>query len=228
MNRLSLMIAGKKYKAEEDRSGMLRTINVKHLLEKLVEEQPGPTPSFTPIHLLELLLYLGREAPVGRKKLSSSLKIGEGAIRSMLKRLVKAGIVDVTSEGCVLTSKGIKIYNEVSGKLVDIGLVNIRMPWDHKYNYAVVLRGRSHLLKRGLEQRDAAIRAGAQAALVMTYLGDELHMPGVSILSREKPEFAAEVIKNIKPKEGDTIIITGADDYREAKYGALAAAQTLL
>lgn len=207
---------------------MLKSINIKHLLEKLAEGRPGPTPSFTPIHLLELLLYLGREAPVGRKKLSSSLKIGEGAIRSMLKRLVKAGIVDVTDEGCVLTSNGMKIYNKVSSMLIEVGLVDINMPWDHQYNYTVVLRGRSHLVKKGLEQRDAAIRAGAGAALVMTYLDNELHMPGVSILSREKPEFASEVVEKIKPGNGDAIIIVGADDYRKAKYGALAAAQTLL
>lgn len=197
-------------------------------MKKLVEGQPGPAPSFTLTHLLEILLYLGREAPIGRKKLSSSLKIGEGVVRSMLARLVKARIVDVTSEGCVLTSKGMKIYNSISNILIEIGSVDTKMPWDYPYNYAIILRRRSHLVKKGLEQRDAAIRAGAEAALVMTYSGNELHMPSTSILSREKPDFALEIIGKIKPKEGDVIIIAGARDYRKAKHGALAAAQTLL
>jgi len=207
---------------------MLRSINIQDILEKLVEGQPGPTPSFTSTHLLELLLYLGREAPVGRKKLSSTLKIGEGVIRSMLSRLVNASIVNVTNEGCVLTSKGMKIYKQISSILIEVGELDIEIPWDQPHNYAVVLKKRSHLVKKGLEQRDAAIRAGAEAALVMTYLNDELYMPGVSVLSEERPDFASQIIEKIKPEEKDVIIIAGAKEYKKAKYGALAAAQTLL
>jgi len=207
---------------------MLRSINIQDILEKLVEGQPGPTPSFTSTHLLELLLYLGREAPVGRKKLSSTLKIGEGVIRSMLSRLVNASIVNVTNEGCVLTSKGMKIYKQISSILIEVGELDIEIPWDQPHNYAVVLKKRSHLVKKGLEQRDAAIRAGAEAALVMTYINDELYMPGVSVLSEERPDFASQIIEKIKPEEKDVIIIAGAKEYKKAKYGALAAAQTLL
>jgi Mn-dependent DtxR family transcriptional regulator len=207
---------------------MLRTINIQDTLEKLVEGQPGPAPSFTSTHLLELLLYLGREAPVGRKKLSLTLKIGEGVVRSMLSRLVKAKIVNVTNEGCMLTSKGLKIYKQISSILIEVGELDIEIPWDQPCNYAVVLKKRSHLVKKGLEQRDAAIRAGAEAALVMTYLDNELHMPGVSILSEERPDFASQIIEKIKPEENDVIIIAGAKEYKKAKYGALAAAQTLL
>jgi Mn-dependent DtxR family transcriptional regulator len=207
---------------------MLRSINIQDMLEKLVEGQPGPTPSFTSTHLLELLLYLGEEAPVGRKKLSSILKIGEGVIRSMLSRLVKARIVNVTNEGCVLTSKGMRIYKQISSILIEVGELDIEIPWDQPHNYAVVLKKRSHLVKKGLEQRDAAIRAGAEAALVMTYLDNELHMPGVSVLTEERPDFASQIIKKIKPEENDVIIIAGAKEYKKAKYGALAAAQTLL
>lgn len=146
----------------------------------------------------------------------------------MLSRLVKARIVNVTNEGCVLTSKGIEIYKQISSMLTEVGELDVEIPWDQPYNYVVVLKKRSHLVKKGLEQRDAAIRAGAEAALVMTYLDNELHMPGVSILTEERPHFASQIIKKIKPEENDVIIIAGAKEYKKAKYGALAAAQTLM
>jgi len=92
----------------------------------------------------------------------------------------------------------------------------------------VILKRRSQNVKKGLEQRDAAIRAGAEAALVMTYLNNILHMPGVSILSEERPAFASQIIEKVKPDQSDVIIIAGAKEDRKAKYGALAAAQTLL
>ncbi len=206
----------------------MKSTGIQDLLEKLAECQPGPTPSFTSINLLELILYLGRESPVGRKRLSSKLELGEGVVRNMLTRLEKAGIIKITKEGCVLTREGLRMYEEISSILIEKGQVDILVPWSHPYNYVVVLKKRSHLVKIGLEQRDAAIRAGADAAMVMTYVNNELHMPGVSILSIERPDFASEVIEKIKPEEGDVIIIAGAKDYRKAKYGALAAAQTIL
>jgi len=197
-------------------------------LEKLAEGQPGPTPSFTSINLLELILYLGKESPVGRKRLSSKLELGEGVVRNMLSRLEKAGIIKITKEGCVLTPEGLRMYEEISSVLIEKGQVDIPIPWSHPYNYVIVLKKRSHLVRIGLEQRDAAVRAGAEGAIVMTYVNNELHMPGVSILSIERPDFASQVIEKVRPEEGDVIIIAGAKDYRRAKYGALAAAQTIL
>ncbi len=197
-------------------------------MEKLAEGQPGPTPSFTSINLLELILYLGKESPVGRKRLSSKLELGEGVVRNMLSRLEKAGIIKITKEGCVLTPEGLRMYEEISSVLIEKGQVDIPIPWSHPYNYVIVLKKRSHLVRIGLEQRDAAVRAGAEGAIVMTYVNNELHMPGVSILSIERPDFASQVIEKVRPEEGDVIIIAGAKDYRRAKYGALAAAQTIL
>ncbi|MCX8193462.1 MAG: hypothetical protein N3G77_06610 [Nitrososphaeria archaeon] len=202
--------------------------SLRKLLDELVKSPPGPSPSFTSIQMLDLLLYLGKEAPIGRKKLSHSLGIGEGVIRNMLNRFVKAGIVKITDKGCILTTRGMKIYKYISDIVREVGPLDIEIPWNCLYNFTVVVKKRSHLIKKGLEQRDAAIKGDAEAAIIMTYVDGKLHMPSVSVLSDERPEFALKLIEKVKPEEGDVIIIVGASDLNKARHGSLAAAQTLL
>ena len=80
----------------------------------------------------------------------------------------------------------------------------------------------------GIEERDEAIRAGANATLVLAMENGEVHMPKVSNLSRESPQLAASIIKNLNPADGDVIIITSANSKMTARYSALAAALLLL
>lgn len=197
------------------------------MFEKLCKGFLGPTPSFTSIQLLEVFLYIGKHTPVGRKKLSKTLEIGEGAMRNMLSRLEKAGLIKIENRGCILTDKGLRILKELENSILEVGSLKIELPWSYKYNYAVVVRGKAHMVKKGLEQRDAAIRGGAEGAMILTYVDGRLEMPGACIISEEAPEFASKLIEIVKPQDKDVVIITGAEDLKKAKYGALVTIQTL-
>jgi len=197
------------------------------IFERLCKGFPGPTPSFTSIQLLEVFLYIGKYAPVGRKKLSKTLEIGEGVIRNILNRLEKARLIKIEDQGCILTDRGLKILKELENSFLEIGSLNIELPWSYKHNYTVVVRGKAHMVKKGLEQRDAAIRGGAEGAMILTYVDGRVEMPGVCVISEEAPDFASKIIEIIKPQDKDVVIIAGADDLKKAKYGALAALQTL-
>jgi len=200
----------------------------KSILKKLMERPVGPAPTYTSIQLLRTILYLGREGEAGRKKLSEILGLGEGAVRNIVKRLRKLGLIEVGRRGCYLTEEGRKFYRELSKVLRDVGEIEMRFPWTHPHNYVVLVKNRANRLKKGLEQRDAAIRGGADAVMIITFLDGELHMPGVSNLSRERPDFAEKILKTLNPREGDVIIIAGGESISGAGHGALAAAQTLL
>ena len=198
------------------------------LLEKLTEKQPGPSPTFTAVQALGLILHLGKVRVVGRKRLGEALGMGEGAVRNLLSRLRAAGLIKVMRQGCRLSEKGLELYQRISEVVIDGGSLSLELPWEYPENYAVLMRGRASALRRGLEQRDAAIRAGAEAVMVLSYVDGSLHMPGVSNLSEERPEFASRLIEALKPMEGDVVIIAGARSLVDARNGALAAAQTLL
>ena len=201
---------------------------VRSLLERLAEKQPGPLPTFTAIQILSVILYLGEVGVAGRKKISKALGIGEGAVRNILNRLRAAGLLETVRQGCRLSRGGLRLYRRLSRTLVKLGSLNIRLPWNYPENYCLRVRGKAAMIRRGLEQRDAAIRAGAEAVIILTYVNGSLHMPGVSNLSKEKPGFASEVVEAVKPEDGDVIIIAGGWRLVDARNGALAAAQTLL
>jgi hypothetical protein len=77
----------------------------------------------------------------------------------------------------------------------------------------------------GIEQRDAAIKAGALGATTIIYTKGKLIIPGSpEDAFRDSPEIRKMLIKKLKPKEGDSIIIGSADDEKSAKLGAKAAA----
>lgn len=204
-------------------------MRIKHLLESLAAKPPGPQPTFQSIQFLEALLTISREAPIGRKRLSERLSLGEGAVRTLLQRLKAESLIEVLGKGgCVLSDRGKSLTSELEEKLKDIGPTRLKLPWSYPENYALIVRGAAHLIRRGLEQRDEAIRAGAKALLVLTYVDGRLLMPGISDITQEKPDFALQLIRELKPENGDVILIAGASHPIEAKRGALAAAQTLL
>jgi hypothetical protein len=93
-------------------------------------------------------------------------------------------------------------------------------------NRAVMVRGGARRVERGIEQRDAAIIAGAQGATTLIYRGGHLMMPGM-----EEPldlRIERMVLKRMVPREGDAIIIGSSEDPFLAELGAKSAALWLL
>ncbi len=202
--------------------------NLRKLLEALAAREIGPQPTFQKFEFLDLFLILDKEGLIGRKRLSERLGIGEGAVRTMLQRLKAESLIEVMGRGgCRLSEKGAKLVNLLKMVLRDVGPVNLKLPWNYPSNYVVIVRNAAESVKKGLEQRDEAIRAGARALMVLTYVNGRLMMPGVADLTSEKPDFASSLVNLLKPEEGDVILISAGDSVREARRGALAAAQTL-
>jgi len=203
--------------------------DLKSLLDSLAARELGPQPTFRKHEFLDLLLILAEENLIGRKKLSERLGIGEGAVRTMLQRLRSESLIEVLGKsGCRLSEKGRKVAEQLKKKIKTVGSLEIELPWDHPSNYVVIVKEAAENVKRGLEQRDEAIRAGASALMVLTYLNGKLMMPGIADLTSERPGFASKLIELVKPENGDVILISAGSSANEARKGALAAAQTLL
>jgi hypothetical protein len=87
------------------------------------------------------------------------------------------------------------------------------------------------MVKRGIEQRDAAIRAGATGACTLVYRKGKLAMP---MGDREEwtpapNDLLFEDLRKIfDPTEHDVITIVSASDNGLAEHCAVAAALTLL
>jgi predicted transcriptional regulator len=203
---------------------------LKKLLESLLEEKaPGPYLSFSIFHLIKALELIAKEGPIGRGKLSQELKTGEGATRTLIERLKNAGLIAVSKQGCLLTEKGDNIWSKmqllfpqkVKLKPNELALAAC--------NVAIRVRGCSDKVRSGLEQRDAALLAGAKGAITLFFRRDKLVLPAISEdVAKDFPSAFGQIAKHLLLEENDVIVIGSADAWDKAEYGALAAAWSLI
>jgi predicted transcriptional regulator len=200
---------------------------LRQFLEEIAAEKaPGPSLKFSVFHML-IAIELVAEKPTGRNKLAQKLNVGEGTVRTLVGRLKNAGLITISKGGCSLTKEGLGLWKEFSSifKKVEIGKSELT---GAEYNFAVLIRNQGHKLKSGMEQRDAAIMAGAKNATTIVFKEGKLTIPSVSSdLAKDFPK-AANQLKALQPKQMDAIIIAGADSLEKAEYGAVAAVWTLL
>jgi predicted transcriptional regulator len=202
---------------------------IKSFLEEVAgEKAPGPTPTFSVLHILRTL-ELVAEKPIGRGKLAEELKVGQGAVRTIIKRLKNAGLLSTSKMGCRLTSKGAKLWDEYRKIFSEKVEIERNKLIHASYNFAILARNCGNKIKSGIEQRDAAVKVGAKGAAAIIFKEGRFIIPSVSIdAAKDFPNLTEHLIKIFKPKENDVIVIGGADTPQVAEYGAMAATWTLL
>ncbi|MGI0085736.1 MAG: DUF4443 domain-containing protein [Nitrososphaerales archaeon] len=195
----------------------------------LASDYKGPRAGFTEAHVLKALLTIGSSTNVGRGKLGALLDLGQGEVRTLIKRLKEAGLITVEERGCLLTQSGKREWSrikklipwsfEVDGKSLGLG----------DFCWIVNVRGKSDRIRNGLEQRDASVKAGARGALTVVYSSGKFKVPpDVSDSEATAPSELWTTIRSWGVNEGDALIISGSNDLLSAEYGALSAALSIL
>jgi ribosomal protein S25 len=208
---------------EENRVNIIQTID--KIAEKMA---PGRSPSFAEAHVIKALEEIDQNDSVGRLKLSKDLHLGEGEARTLIKHLKKEGLIKVSKSGVSLSLSGRELLYglrslvsepvEISSTPLTLGPLNV----------VVRVTGMKTSVKYGLEQRDAAVMAGAKGATTLVVSGNELIMPGThEDASKSDPSIRAS-LSRMDLKDGDVIIIGSADEEIRAELGAKAAAFELL
>jgi len=203
---------------------------LKKLLESLLEEKaPGPYLSFSVFHLIKALELIAKEGPIGRSKLSDELKTGEGAIRTLVERLRAANLIAVSKQGCSLTEEGEKIWSKMQLLFPQKARLESNELTLAGCNVAIRVRGHGEKVKSGLEQRDAALLAGAKGAMTLFFKEKRLILPAISEdVAREFPAAFRQIAEHLQLEENDAVVIGSADAWNQAEYGALAAAWSLI
>ena len=192
------------------------------------KKAPGPSTTFTVFHVFYALELMAQK-PLGRNKLAEKLSVGDGAVRTIISRLRDAGLIKTSKEGCNLTKKGLEIwrqFEEIFPKRMEIPRSELS---ESEFNFAFLVKNSGQKVKSGIDQRDAAIIAGARKALVIIYRNGHLHIESVSdCIEKDYPKAANQILKELVPKDNDVIIIAGADSALKAKRGAFAASWSLI
>ncbi len=96
-------------------------------------------------------------------------------------------------------------------------------------NVAVQVAEGGSRVRSGLEQRDAAIIAGASGAITMVFMKEKMVIPTISEdVARDFPAVFRQIMALLKLQGNDAVVIGSADNWSQAEYGALAAAWTLI
>jgi len=193
-------------------------------LRRIVERSaPGRAPSFSEAHVIKALELASGEG-IGRATLSVKLGVGEGVVRTLIRHLREADLIEVTARGLTTSAKGESLLGEIHAVIQRVGEAPATEDTVGMHNYAVLVRGAAPRVRAGVEQRDAALLSGAKGATTIVY-GDGARIPG---MDRAPDPALQDLIKSSNPKRGDVAIIGTADNSLSAELGALSAALGLV
>jgi len=189
---------------------------------------PGPSMTFDASHIFFALELMAAKT-IGRNQLAKKLEVGEGTVRTILSRLKNDGLIETSRKGCNLTEKGQVIwkkFEQLFPKQAEIGKTELT---NTKHNYAFLARNTGQTVKSGIEQRDAAIVAGATGAVIIVTKQGHLTIESVSNrLEKQFPQATDQIQKTLQPQDNDVVILVGAATLPKAKHGAFAASWTLI
>jgi hypothetical protein len=185
----------------------------------------GPVHRFADYHVYRTLLLLSDGRRRGRKSLADAVNVGEGSMRTIVEFLREKGYVDVKQTGIKISYKGQEFLRNLPIRMERLEPSDISIA---ERNVAVLVRNRAEKISLGIEQRDAAIKAGAEGATTIVIKGGKMLVPPDYYLDKEKPEIARGLRKLLSPNDGDIVIVGAAEEYERAEDGALAAAFALL
>ncbi len=199
-----------------------------NLIRELAEvKAPGPPVSFSMSHLFYALELLSKKT-LGRVRLAEHLNVGGGAIRTILGRLVGAGLVTTSKAGCALTADGLYVWGELEKifpKRTEFLQTELT---PSQFSFAFLVRGCSDSVRSGIEHRDAAVAAGALHAVILVFRNGHLRIESVSDdIEKAFPKAARHILRKLKPHDEDAVVIVCGDSALKAKHGAFAASWSL-
>jgi Mn-dependent DtxR family transcriptional regulator len=196
-------------------------------LQKVADRYaPSRVLSFDMVHVFKTLQLIQENGHVSREKLCEDLGLGEGTIKTLVRHLKMQNLIESTNAGTTMTKKGNSLFSELLSSIPsEISLSKCAITLG-KFNYAVLVKQMSSIIKDGIAQRDAAIRMGASGATTLLFKDNKFLIPQTEFDSlKEEHQLSEQMIKNLHPQDGDVIII-GSDNYSrmKAEFAAKSAA----
>ena len=174
-------------------------------------------------------MSVGDNGTVGRLALARYVGLGDGAVRTVLKKIRDAGYLRVSASGCMLTKQGRQLYSRVRARLAGTISLEGSPLTIGSQQAAILVRKGGPSVRSGIEQRDAAIKLGALGATTLVIHGSKFGMPGgPSDCEKEYPSPVWKRLRSeLSPEEGDALVLCGSDSQTRSRLGSVAAALTL-
>jgi predicted transcriptional regulator len=193
------------------------------------EARQGPPTQFHPWHLLSAFhTFCTSTSPIGRYKLGANLALGNGSIRSLIRFLRNQELIEpVSRQGHKLTPTGKQYCEDLTQTLVKTEELPQSSYTIDSCNFGCHLRQLAHLVTDGVEQRDAAMQAGASGAT--TFVQDiDLDTMIMAKDHRIQKQAMTNVLAPFEITTNDVLIVGSSYNSISAQLGAFAAILTLL
>jgi hypothetical protein len=176
---------------------------------------PSRILSFEMVHVLVTLQLIQERGHVSRHTLCKKLDLGEGTVKTLVKHLKIYDLIETDKTGTRISTKGSKLLSELLLSIpaeMSISTCSVALG---KFNYAILIKQMSYVIRSGIEQRDAAIKMNALGATTLVYKDDKFMIPNTNFnaLHREQ-KLHTLLVDSLKPEEGDVLII-GSDNISE-------------
>ena len=178
---------------------------------------------FTDAHMLYALCLCGGRS-TSRQNISEATGIGEGAVRNMLSCLRRMGLIETTCRGNMLTPEGMRIRDMTGIVLPGCEVSGIV---EGECSYALLARGKGRLLDSSIAYRDAAIRVGAKSCMLVRMDGGKVFSPYCESVQLGYPDLS-DLAAEIGMRDGDVVVVCGADTLQIASSAAFGAMTKLL
>ncbi len=197
-----------------------------HLLSKVAQRHaPSRMLSFDLVHVFKTMQMMSDNKKISRLRMMQELGLGEGSIKTLVKHLKMHGLVENSNAGMWLTNKGETLYAKLHVSIpreMDISKCSVALG---KFNHAVLLKNMAYTIKSGIEQRDAAIKAGAVGATTLLCKNERLVLPGTGEdLMRNDQKIHSLIMEELSPQQNDVIIIGSSQSKKIAEMAAKSAA----
>jgi hypothetical protein len=176
---------------------------------------PSRILSFEIVHVLVTLQLIQERGHVSRHTLCKKLDLGEGTVKTLVKHLKIYDLIETDKTGTRISTKGSKLLSELLLSIpaeMSISTCSVALG---KFNYAILIKQMSYVIRSGIEQRDAAIKMNALGATTLVYKDDKFMIPNTNFnaLHREQ-KLHTLLVDSLKPEDGDVLII-GSDNTSE-------------
>lgn len=181
----------------------------------------GAYPEFT-LEDVIATIFLLRE-PIGRKAIAETLDIGEGSVRTLLKKLNWIDVIDSAQRGHFLSKTGKKLLERLKELFSEAHFVG---KVDGMPAYAIVVKNPPQF--KSIELRDEAIRFFAKGAMILIVKNGGPVFPEDKRLLRDTmEELAMNIEEVLNFSDGDLIVVTWAENPSDAMKSAYHVALTL-
>ncbi len=196
-------------------------------IRRLANKRLGPPREFGCSQIVAALLELEACVPMSREKLASSLELGGGSVKTLVRVLKEAGLIEVRKSGNELTEKGKAVVSAVHNLIIDIKPLETNYLKMGPYNAALFINSQALGRVDPLALRDLAVRMNATGMTTLEF-SDDLIIPPDGVKLKDVSPSDHETLLKMGAKRGELILVCGAESPVKAKLAAIEAVMGLV